>query len=137
MDIASLKVDSAVIAEGTWVSDIPEMGDLKLRVRGWSSPKAKHLLSRKLRAVPKKQRGRDGLPLPKVEDQITAEVLHEAVLLDWSGMTDAGKPLPYDPKLAGEWLSNPDYRPFRDAVSWAARAVDNDEAEATEDLAGN
>lgn len=53
MDIKSLKRDVAASTEGAWVGEIPEMGDLRLRVRGENSPKVAALQARKMRAVPK------------------------------------------------------------------------------------
>lgn len=137
MDIKKIKRDSSKISEGQWVSDIPEAGDLKLLVRGMSSPIVQALMSRKLRAVPKGDKQRDGSPKLEVVTRITSEVLHEAVLLDWSGLTEDGKPVKFNSALAKEWLTNPDYKEFADCVAWAARAVDAGEAEAAAAVEGN
>lgn len=137
MDISSLVLDVEAITEGQWVSDIPGMGDLRLRVRGMRSPKVQKLRARKLRALPKKDRGRDGMPTFEASMRVTAEVLHEAVLLDWDGLTDGGKPVKYDPEVAKQWLTDPRFQRFADAVAAAADYVDNGEAEAVEEIAGN
>lgn len=137
MDIQSIKRDVAASTEGKWISDIPGCGDLRLRVRGENSPKVAALRARKLRAVPKGKRDRDGAPTFEEMMRVTAEVLHEAVLLDWDGLTNGGKAVKYDADLAREWLTNPDYQEFADAVAWASRVVANGDDEATEDLAGN
>ncbi len=137
MDINDLKRNSAAAAEGQWISDIPDLGDVRLRVRGLSSPKVIALRSRKERAVPRKERLRDGSLAPEAAILISGEVLHEAVLLDWDGITSGGKPVKYDPKLAAEWCTNPDFSDFANAVAWAALVVDRGKAEETGDLAGN
>lgn len=137
MDIQSLKKDVAASTEGQWVGDIPEMGDLRLRVRGENSPKVAALRARKLRAVPKDKRGRDGMPVFSEMLRVTAEVLHEVVLLGWDGLTNGGKPVKFDADLAREWLTNPDFQEFADAVAWASKVVANGDAERVEDLAGN
>lgn len=137
MDIKKIKRDSNKISEGVWVSDIPEAGDLRLKVRGMTSPLVQSLMSRKLRAVPKEDKGRDGSPKLEVVTRITSEVLFEAVLLDWDGLTEDGNPVKYSSALAKEWLTNPDYKEFADTVAWAARAVDAGEAEAVEAVEGN
>ena len=137
MDIQSLKKDVAASTEGQWVSQIPEMGDLRLHVRGENSPKVASLRARKLRAVPKGKRGRDGMPVFAEMMRVTAEVLHEVVLLDWDGLTDGGKPVKFDADLAREWLTNPDFQEFADAVAWASKVVANGDADRTEDIAGN
>lgn len=137
MDIKSLKRDVAASTEGAWVGEIPEMGDLRLRVRGENSPKVAALQARKMRAVPKNKRGRDGVPVHSELLRVTAEVLHEVVLLDWDGLTSDGKPVKFDPDLALQWLTDPDYQDFANAVAWASKVVANGDAERTEDIAGN
>lgn len=124
MDIQSLKRDSSAAQAGQWVDDIPGMGDLRLRVRGLTSPTVIALRSRKERRVPRDQRERDGQIKPAVATAIFGEVLHEAVLLEWDGLTDGGKPFPFDADLAKQWLTDPDYAYFADAVTWAAQIVD-------------
>lgn len=137
MDINDLKRDSAAASEGKWIADIPDLGNVRLRVRGLSSPKVIALRSRKERAVPRKERMRDGSLTPETAIRIGGEVLHEAVLLDWDGLTSDGKPVKYDPKLAADWCTNPDFQDFSNAVAWAAMVVDRGAADMTEDLAGN
>lgn len=137
MDIKKIKRDSNKISEGQWVSDIPEAGDLRLLVRGMSSPIVQTLMARKLRAVPKEDKTRDGSPKLEVVTRITTEVLHEAVLLDWDGLTEDDVPVKYNSALAKEWLTNPDYKEFADCVAWAARAVDSGDAELTQAVEGN
>lgn len=137
MDFNALKRDSAAIAAGVWVSDIPEMGDLRLKVRGLSSPVATALRQRKERAAPKTDRDRAGRLKPEASVRVTAEVLLEVVLIDWDGLTDNGKPVPYSREVAEKLLTDPDFLPFADAVAWAATVVDRGEAEKAEDAAGN
>lgn len=137
MDIQSLKKDSAVIAEGQWIGDIPNMGDLRLRVRGSSSPRVVAVRARKQRAVPRDERLRDGSLTVEKTIQIETEVLHEAVLLDWDGLTDGGKPVKYDPSLAETWLTNPDFRDFADAVVWASAVADRGVADEKDKTAKN
>lgn len=137
MDISKIKRDSNKISEGQWVRDIPECGSLTLKVRGMSSPVVQALMSRKLRAIPKEERERDGSPNIVASTRVLAEVLHEAVLLDWGGLSDEGKPVKYNSALAKKWLTDPDFKPFADAVSWAARAVDSGDAEMAETAEGN
>lgn len=137
MDINSLILDQAAINDGTWVSDIPGMGDVRLKVRGMRADAVTELRARKTRALPKDQRGRDGAPNAAATKRILKEVLHEAVLLDWDGMADGGKPVPYDAARAKEWLTDPRFERFADAVVAAANYVDEGESGAIEDAAGN
>lgn len=129
MDLSNLKRDSGQIEAGQWVSDIPGMDDLRLRVRGLTSPTVSALRGRKQRKVSKNGRNSDGTIKSDIEMRIFGEVLFEVVLLEWDGLTDNGKPVPYDRELAKQWLTNPDYMPFADAVTWAAQLVDRGLAE--------
>jgi hypothetical protein len=137
MDITSFKRDAAGIDAGQWVGDIPNTGDLRLRVRGFTSPTVVAVRSRKERAVERKDRRRDGGLKPEAAMRVLSETLCEVVLLDWDGITDGGKPVPYSKDLAKKWLSDPNMQPFADAVSWAAMVVDNGEAAKAEEIAGN
>lgn len=123
MDIQSIKKDSAAIAEGQWVDNIPGMGDLRLKVRGSSANYVVAVRARKQRNAPNEDRAADGSLSVDATLRIETEVLHEAVLLDWDGLTDGGQPVKFDATLAKDWLTNPDFRDFADAVVWAASVV--------------
>lgn len=137
MELSNLKRDSKTVESGKWVDEIPGMGDLRLRVRGLSSPTVVALRARKQRQVPKGDRLGDGSIKTDVDMRIFGETLHEAVLLEWDGLTDNGKPVPFDPELARTWLTEPDFMPFADAVAWAAQFVDRGTAEAQGGLEKN
>jgi hypothetical protein len=137
MDIKSLKRDVAASTEGAWVGEIPEMGDLRLRVRGWNSPIVSNLHSQKTLAVPRDKRRMNGAPIPSETARIVSEVLHEVVLLDWDGLTNDGKPVKFNADLALKWLTDPDYHEFADAVFLASQVVAKGNAQRTDDIAGN
>lgn len=137
MDVSALKRDSTQVEAGRWVGDIPGLENARLRVRGLNSPTVVALRSRKERLVSRKGRQADRSLKPEVAMRIFGEVLHEAVLLEWDGFTMDGKPLPFDPDLAKAWLENPDYMPFADAVTYAARIADDTASEDQEDLEKN
>lgn len=137
MEISSLKRNAREVDSGQWVGDLTGMGDVRLRVRGLTSQTVITARSRKERAVPRSQRNRDGSLKVDVALRVFGEVVAEAVLLDWEGITDKGEPVPYDPELAREWCTNPDFRPFLDAVAEAASVVDRGEADATEEAGKN
>lgn len=137
MEIKDIKKNFASISAGEWVSDIPDMGSLRLQVRGLSSPAVTALRSRKERAVERKERNRDNSLKMESAMRISAELLAEVVLIDWDGITDNGKVIPYDLKLATKWLTDLDYQDFANAVAWAAMLVDRGDNEKTVELAGN
>lgn len=137
MELSNMKRDSRQVEGGRWIDEIPGMGDLRLRVRGLSSPQVSSLRSRKLRRVTKDEKQSDGSVKMEVELRVFGEVLHEAVLLEWENLTDKGKDVPFDSDLARTYCTDPDYMPFADAVTWAANAVDRGTTAAKEDLEKN
>jgi len=126
MDISNLKRSIAVVESGDWVDGIPQMGELRLRVKGLNSAQYKAIFSRKQRAVPKDQRERDGSVKDDVLHVIRGEALHEAILLDWDGLTSAGAPVPFDSDQALIWLTDPEFEDFQFAVLYAAGVVGKD-----------
>lgn len=137
MDIKSIKRDPKKIDDGQWVSDIPDMGDLRLKVRGMSAVTVRDTRSKLERAVPKEHRRRDGSLTAAAGMSVLGQTAFEAILQDWDGLTEDGKPIPYTRALAKEWLTNPEFEAFLDAVVWAANVVDRGQADLTEEVAEN
>lgn len=137
MEIKSIKRDASRIEAGEWVAGIPQMGDLRLKVRGFGSAAYEQAVGRRIRALPVGERERDGSPTPAAMKRITAESMHEAILLDWDGLTDDGEAVPYDSAVALIWLTDPDFLHFRQAVDYAGRVVDNGRAAIEGDIAKN
>lgn len=136
MEIKSFKRDAKAAADGRWVDDIPNMPGVRLKVRGLSCFAATSLRRAKERAVPRDGRERGAIKLA-VEQRISREILHEAILLDWDGLTDNGEPFAYDFDAAGLMLKNPDYDIFAGAVSWAAGVADTEDKEVEDDQSKN
>ncbi|APX83978.1 hypothetical protein BV511_04135 [Methylorubrum extorquens] len=137
MKLSSLKVDAAAIEDGEWIGNIPEMGDLEVRVRGLNNAKYRRLQTTLIDAVPRAKR-QGGRLDPDEQDRITASCLNATVLLDWRGLEgEDGQPVPYSKDLATDLLTKPEFRRFREAVIWAASQVGEERAAADEDDAGN
>lgn len=137
MDVKALKRDSRSVNNGEWVGDLPHMGDLRVKVRGMGSDAYVQAQSKRIRALPLAERNRDGSPSAESMKRIVAESVHEAVLLDWDGLTADNQPFPYDGAVALSWLTDPDYIQFLEAVLYATRIVDNGRAAIEGDLAKN
>lgn len=137
MDISTIKQDSAAIEGGQWIDNIPDWPGARFRVRGLDSATAENVRDAKLRAVPDSERDDEGSVLPDVVKRIAREVLAEAVCLEWDGLTDNGKPFPYDAMIASQILINPDFKKFQDVVAWCARRVDKLNTGAKEAAAKN
>lgn len=137
MEVKGLSRDSSAVEAGAWVGDIPGADDLRLKVRGLSSPTAVATRHRKERRAPKGDRFADNTLKPEAALKIFGEVLFEAVLLDWENLTLNGEKVEYDKELAHKLLTHPDYTPFADAVTWAASSVDRTLQESQEELEKN
>ncbi|WP_232629163.1 hypothetical protein [Methylobacterium sp. Leaf118] len=137
MKLSSLKVDASAIEEGQWVGNIPEMGDLEVRVRGLNNARYRRLQTKLIDAVPRAKR-QGGRMDPDEQDRITATCLNATVLLDWRGLEgEDGQPLPYSKDLASTLLSEAEFRRFREGVIWAASQVGEEQAEAERADEGN
>ena len=120
MRMDDLKVDIAKLEDGDWVSDIPEMGDLRLKTRGMNNKQWRQKQARLIAATPRNKRDD-----PNEFERITATLLLETALLDWDGIEGPdGKLLPFSKEQANEFLTNPEYdRKFFNAALYAATAV--------------
>jgi hypothetical protein len=130
MKISSIERDPGATEAGTWVNEIPQMGDLALKVRGWTSPLVLETRNRKERAVPKEGRNRDGTLTIEAQRKVNSEAMHEVVILDWSGIEDdSGEPVPFTTEQCKAWCLDPRYRQFVDAGIYAANVAENMTAE--------
>ena len=137
MKLTDLEIDVDKLEQGDWVENIPDMGDLRLKVRGSGNSDFRALQQKLLRAVPRGKL-RDGRVPPEVQDAITGTLLLETVLLDWDGLADGnGEPIPYSREMAAKLLTEPKYRRFRDGVAWAADVVAERTKEDDEAMEGN
>ena len=141
MKLNALKVNSVRAQQGAWVSDIPNMDDLRLKVRGFTNTDYSAFMAKQVAAVPRDQREggrRDGAPSMAARDALMIRGINECILLDWSGLTDeAGEPIPYSKETAAKLMSDPDFRPFLDAIAWAAGEVEAIESDRVEAIAPN
>lgn len=141
MRLTSLKIDAARAERGDWVSGIPSMGDLRVKVRGFGNTDYQAAIAREQSKVSREDRldGRAGGRIkPAVLDAIMSRCMAEAILIDWDGLTDdEGAPITYSRERAAAFLTDPNLLPFRDAVAWAANAVNEVEVDRVEGAVGN
>lgn len=124
MEIKSFERDRASVEAGQWVGEIPNCGDLRLKVRGLSSEDAILFRSKLERAVPRSERNADGSLKPEPAYRVFTKLLAEKILLDWDNLTQDGKVLKYDRKLADAWFADKKMMAFHDAVVYSAQVVD-------------
>lgn len=135
MKLSDMKIDNNRLEQGAWVGDIPEMGDLRLKVRGFGNADFRRLQQRLFDAEPRQFKIGGRLD-PERQDAILSACMLSTILIDWDGVTgDDGQPVAYSRDLAKTLLTEPEYRRFREAVSWAAGTVaetsDVDQADAS------
>lgn len=136
MDVTFFKRDSKMLSEGIWIKDIPGMGDVEFKVRGYSSPEVMASRSAKERKVPLSERMEDGSLKSETTLRIFREVLMDTIFMDVRNLTHAdGKPVKAEE--AKMWLLDPDYEPLADAVFMAAQLVDRKRSTTQETVAGN
>jgi len=137
MDIGNIgkKVD---LNEGEWVDDIPEMEGIRFKVRSTNYKPFKVATAGLARRSGKKLRTDQGIVAFGVS---AGSPLAEHILLDWSGVTENGKPLKFDAKKAAAILTADDDfgigEAFRRGVEWAGDSVAERIAETAKEAAGN
>ncbi|WLA80281.1 hypothetical protein [Bradyrhizobium elkanii] len=133
MKIEDIAVDTKLVEEGAWVSDIPELEGVRLKCRGSDNKDWRRMSQHLVNAVPRKKR----IPLldPAEQDRINAIVVRECGLLDWEGIEDNdGNPVLYSKKKAEEYLQ---VKKFRDGALYACFQVSEGLVDEVETLAGN
>jgi hypothetical protein len=137
MKLKDVVVDTARAEEGAWVNIIPEMEGLRIKTRGVNNKDWRKLQQRLIQSTPRKRRAQGNLD-PEDFDRIMSECLLNHGLLDWDGLEDDdGNPLPYSREKAKLFLTDPDYRRFREAAAFAANQVADHSKEDLEEDAGN
>lgn len=137
MKISEIQIDPEKLENGAWVKEIPEMEGLELRVRGIGCAEFRKLQAKLFEAIPRSRRLK-GRVSQEDQDRILDTCLHRVILLDWRGIEDdADQPIAYEKGLALEYLTNPKFKKFREAVVWAASTVAEDDAADVEEAVGN
>ncbi|SRR5581483_7138660 len=136
MKLSDIRRDPATIEAGTWVKDIPGMGDLEVRVRGKDNADWRRLEAKLIARVPREARENGRISIEQV-DRITGMLLLDACLIGWNNLTDDAGPVLYSYNKAEELLTKPEFKAFRDAVLWAATLVADGQAQATADAVKN
>ena len=137
MKLSAIKVNTKAIEAGKWVDDIPEMGDLRLKVRGLGNADFNRRYDELIQAVPRAERPNNRLT-PDAQRKLTAQLYAETILLGWDGLTDDDKvAIPFSAELAQEIMENPEMRDFVHAVRYAAQQVAGESADAAKADGGN
>jgi hypothetical protein len=132
MKLSELKIDSQAIQTGRWI-DAPGLPGCRFKVRGIGNSDYRRLHQKLIGNVPRTKKV-GGTIEPDEIDRITATLLVETVLLDWSGFeNDDGLPLVYSKDASAKILTDPDFSVVRDSVFAAAQSVGEEMSESVED----
>ena len=136
MKISDLAINPAVIENGTWVKDIPGLGDIELNVRGSDCVAFTTMRANEFAKVPQHKRVNGRIP-PEIVAEITDRCLAETVLRGWRKMLDdQDQPITFTKAQALAYLTDPQYRRFREGVIWAADHVSAESTSLTEEAVG-
>jgi hypothetical protein len=123
MKLSDVKVDSALIEQGDWVENIPELPGIRIKARGSNNIDYRILEAKLVREIPQSQRV-DGVP-PAAMDKIAGRLLLETVVIDVEGFTEADgvTPIKYTRELGEQLLLDPDFRVFQAGAAYAGSIV--------------
>lgn len=117
------KIDPKKLEQGAWVSNIQDMGDLRLKVRGVNNKDWRRMSAKLIDAVPRSKKVAGRID-PDELDRVNAILLRDCCLLDWdNNVEDDGTQIPYSKELADQYLRDPEWPAFREAVMWASLNV--------------
>lgn len=102
-EIADIKDRNELLADGIWIEQVPNLGNVRLKVRPLNSPIVVMALSREQRNIAPDELNQHGQIPWEVQEEIDRLVLCSAALLDWDNLTDGGQPVPFSQEQALEW----------------------------------
>lgn len=112
-----------VIDNGGWVGDFDGFPGLELKVTGLQSDEAVNALRQKHSQARAKNKG-EKLTDEQLSESLK-EVIHEAVLKDWRGLTSEGSPVKYSKDLAKQWIMSRNGERLTKLCILAATRIDN------------
>lgn len=127
MDISNLILTDAGLQafdNGAWVGNIPEGGDVRLKVLAIGCATVQAALNAKHEALRAANQGKE-----LTSEQLTQalnEVLGETVLQDWEGFTAGGEPIPFDRAKALQWVTTRNGAKFSNLVFRASKMLSDD-----------
>jgi hypothetical protein len=120
--ISDIAVDPALIEQGDWVDNIPDMPGVRIKARGTNNADYRQLEAKLVRQIPRAQRN-EGVA-PEDQDRIAGRLLLETVVLDVEGLEDdEGKPIKYSRALGEQLLLDPAFRTFQAAAAYAGGVI--------------
>lgn len=137
MKLSKMKVNSAAIQGGRWVSIGKFFPGVEVKVRGFKNKDYQRELLRMMSDIPIADRMKAASD-PDFSEKLDIDLMASSILIDWRGLeTEDGEALPFTRDKALEILSDPDFVEFREAVDFAAKIVGKDELVEAEAVSKN
>ena len=130
MDLDRFQTNEAAETEGVWV-DLSDTA--RVKVARLNNPRYQAHVQAAMK--PYRHQVRAGTLPDSVLEKITIEAMASTILLDWKGVTRAGKELKYSSKAATEALT--ELRDFRECIAEIAQSAEMYRQQAVEDASGN
>lgn len=137
MDLNAIRSRTEAANEGQWIDGSDVLDGVRLKLRSLQAPDIQKLIAVKERETLRVKRRRDGALTREESTRIFSEVIGEAVILDWEGITDGGKPLTFSRKQAIAFMTDPAFWQVAAAIADAASAVTLGYEQQAEDIEGN
>ena len=137
MKLSAIRINSAMREQGQWIDNIPDLGGVKLKVRGVDNTDARRLRAKLVAEMPPTDKPRNVLT-DEAAERLTVAILSESILMGWQGLeNEDGTPIVFSIPQAAEILANPDFALFRNGVNFAANIIGTEAATAAADTAKN
>jgi len=135
MKLNEITVDTERENKGDWVES-PRWPGVWVHVRSLHNPDYRRALQLQVQKLRRKY-GNEVTP-PDVQDKMMAELFVEHIINDLKGIEDDdGKTLEYTKEFGRKVMSEPQYRPLADFISWASTMVGDEHVDQMEEDAGN
>lgn len=135
MKLGEMTVDVNAIDNGVWVEDFEGLDNVRLKVRGTSSPEFQRALQREILRLPKRERHRpDSVKFEEMRKRLVGQICW----MDWEGVEgEDGAPVEFTKDLANEIMTDRRYMILSDAVMVAVGRVDSGLTETIEEQEKN
>jgi hypothetical protein len=132
MEIGKIKAVSEAFDkanDGEWIES-KSLPGVSFFVRGMSSPTSIRCMSRLQRAAGDDMRDDDGMLTEEGQDAVDHNLVLEAGLIGWKGLTDDGKEVEYSPEMAETLMGHSMFATAVRVAMFEATKGFNDQAEA-------
>jgi hypothetical protein len=124
---SEIKARSRRLTKGGWVSGLPSLPEVAVKVRSIRNPDASRMYAEAKASVSEEE-----FKDPEFQKDLNLSIITETVILDWRGIADDSAEadadgeypeLPYEPEIAKEMLADEENDLLFAGILWAAENV--------------